>query len=328
MVEIRDLDLLYLEDAVNMAQENYEMERKHIHGLHNSDYRIYFKTELEKLFKIGNGKMAFENNIPIGYLIFGDIFNINEYGDKGATSPLFGYGIRSEKRAITIGKLFQEVAKKLCEKYAQSIRVSIYAHDMNVLQTYIMSAFAMDVTGVIRNVTEPFELSKRQDYIYKELNKEELNYYKSEIMELYRGLINHLRMSPVFYHCRYFLPLEDRFDDFLTDEMRIFAAFDGDRLIGIIDSEPGGDAFITGCKDTVCMGDVFLNPAYRGMGIATQMLKYANDKLRESGIKTICVTHGTINPTARGFWDKYFENYSYTMTRQIDRNMLGIIERI
>ena len=327
-MEICNLNLLYLEDAVNMAQENYEMERKHVSGLPNLDYKAYFRTKLEKLFKSGNGKMALENNVPVGYLAFGDIFNINEQGDKGASSPLYGYGIRSENRATIMGKLFQEVAKELCEKYTQSLRVSIYAHDMKVLHTYIMSAFAMDVTEVIRDIMEPFELIKGKDYIYKELNKVELKFYRSEIMELYRGLINHLRTSPVFYHCRYFLPLEDRFDDFLTDDMRIFAAFDENKLIGIIDSEPGRNEFVTGCEDTVCMGDVFLNPAYRGMGIASQMLKYANDKLKESGIKTICVTHGTINPTARGFWDKYFHNYSYTMTRQIDSNMLGRIPYI
>ena len=45
-------------------------------------------------------------------------------------------------------------------------------------------------------------------------------------------------------------------------------------------------------------------------------------------IKRIYVTHGTINPTARGFWDKYFSNYSYTMTREIDPNMLGVIHRV
>ncbi|MCM1988589.1 GNAT family N-acetyltransferase [Oceanirhabdus seepicola] len=327
-MEIRDLDLLYLEDAVSLAQENYEMECKHVGGLPDLNYMVYFRTKLEKLFKSGNGKMAFENNNLVAYLAFGDIFNINEQGDKGATSPLFGYGIRSENRAVTIGKLFQYVAKELCEKYAQSLRINIYAHDIEVLQTYIMSSFSMDVTDVIRDVTEPFELNKCQDYIFKELNKEELKFYRSDIMEFYRGSINHLRMSPVFYHCRYFLPLEDRFDDFLSDDMRIFAAFDGNKLIGMIDSEPGRDAFITGGKGTVCMGDVFLNPDYRGRGIASQMLKYANDKLKECGIKTICVTHGTINPTARGFWDKYFQNYSYTMTRQIDSNMLGIIQPI
>jgi len=42
----------------------------------------------------------------------------------------------------------------------------------------------------------------------------------------------------------------------------------------------------------------------------------------------LLVTHGTINPNARGFWDKYFSNYAYTMARVIDKDMLGIIERI
>jgi hypothetical protein len=48
-------------------------------------------------------------------------------------------------------------------------------------------------------------------------------------------------------------------------------------------------------------------------GIAKALLRFANDELRESNIERLFVTHGTINPTARNFWDRY-------------KDMLGNIE--
>jgi len=250
---------------------------------------------------------------------------------KGATSPLYGYGIRSARRAEVIGKLFQSTAVELCERYAQRLRVCVYAHDADVLRTYIMSAFAMDVADVARDVKDPIAVIGRENgvkFTFKELGKRELTAYRDEIIGLYRGLINHLRRSPIFYHCRYFLPLEERFDDFLTEDMRIFAAFDEGKLIGMIDSEPAGEGIQTFGGKSMGMGDVFVVPSYRGLGVAHALLEYANHELKSSGIQRLYVMHGTINPTARGFWDKFFTPYAYTMTRSIDPAMLGPIEPV
>lgn len=108
----------------------------------------------------------------------------------------------------------------------------------------------------------------------------------------------------------------------------MFAAFEGDCLVGMIDSEPVDIALLQNDSSALCMGDIFVKPNYRGEGVAATLLAFANDELRKDGIKRLLVTHGTINPNARGFWDKYFTNYSYTMTRLIDADMLGNIERI
>ena len=58
------------------------------------------------------------------------------------------------------------------------------------------------------------------------------------------------------------------------------------------------------------------------------LLKFANDELKKDGIERLFVVHGTTNPTARGFWDKHFTNYSYMMTRRIDPDMLGDIQAV
>ena len=123
---------------------------------------------------------------------------------------MHGYGINHTARGEVISKLFQNTASILCENGIQQFGGNVYAHDSDVLWTYIMSAFAMDVTDVI---------------------------------ELYRNLINHLRINPIFYYCKYFLPIEDRFEDSLSDNIRVFAVFDGSKLIGMVNTEPPDKGF-------------------------------------------------------------------------------------
>jgi GNAT superfamily N-acetyltransferase len=311
-----------------MAIENYFLERIKAPGLRETANKQYFSKKIEELFQKGTGRMAFEGDTLVGFLVFGEIFTINKSGAKGATSPLWGYGIRHDKRGEIIGRLFQDLAAELCENYAQSLRVEMYAHDTEVLWTYVMSSFHMDMTGIVRDVSSHIEAEMPAGYSFRELGKREIISHKGEIIELYRDLINHLRMSPVFYHCRQYLPVEKRFDDFHKDVMRIFALFDGDKLVGMIDSEPAYWGFSEDDTEALSMGDIFLEPAYRERGLAAALLKFANDNLKSSGVKRLFVAHGTINPTARGFWDKYFTNYSYSMTRLIDPDMLGKIEPV
>lgn len=323
----KPLDSNYIKIAAEMAQENYDMERKAVNALASKDNREFYQDKLESLFEKGIGRIAFQNDEPVGFLAFSEIYDIGN-GVKEATSPLYGYGIRSKDRGKVIGYLFQATATEICEKYGQSLRVNVYAHDREVLNMYIMSAFSMDTTDVVRNTANQIPLADKNNYTFAELVKSQLVEYKTDIIELYRNLINHLRVSPVFYPCNEFLPIEDRFQEFFSEDIRIFAAFHNNQLIGIIGTEPTDLEFIpTNSKDTG-MGVVFIKPEYRGLGVGQALLDFANNKIKEWGIDRVFVTHVTINPTARGFWDKYFTNYSYTMTRQIDSQMLGIINRI
>ena len=249
----------------------------------------------------------------------------NEYNS--AVSPLYGYGISHPQRGDIISKLFQKTASELCEKYYQNLQVSIYAHDSEVLWHYILGSFIMELTDVVRD-TDSLISTKPCQYAFKEISKSELLNHKQNVIEFYRNLINHLRLSPVFYPCHEFLPIEDRFTDFLADDIRVFAAFDGENVIGMVISEASDIWPGLNEKNAVNLSDLFVAPAYRGNGIAAALLDFTSNALKKSGIKKIYVTHGTVNPTAVGFWDKYFSNYAYRFSRQIDSEMLGVIKPV
>ena len=326
-LEIRTICMDDIDTVVEMSLEAYHLEKLSCNVLPANPNVDYIREQLHTIIETGTCRLAMESETPVGFLAFEKAFPVKN-GVYGATSPLFGYGVRHEKRDVVIGKLFQNIAAEMCENYTQSLCVNVYAHDADVLWMYIMTSFAMDLTEVIKDTSTPIESNTTSRFTYREVLKSELMDYKSDIVELYRDLVNHLRVSPVFHHCRHFLPLEARLDDFLSENLRLFAAFEGNCLVGMIDSEPVDIVLFTHDSEALCMGDVFVKPSYRGKGVAAELLRFANDELKKDGIKRLLVTHGTINPNARGFWDKYFMNYTYTLTRKIDAGMLGQIERI
>lgn len=48
----------------------------------------------------------------------------------------------------------------------------------------------------------------------------------------------------------------------------------------------------------------------REIKAAENMLGYVIRGLEEKNIHTVWVEHGTANPNARGFWNKYFTSYA------------------
>jgi GNAT superfamily N-acetyltransferase len=105
---------------------------------------------------------------------------------------------------------------------------------------------------------------------------------KDDVVGFYRDLINHLRASPVFYPCNEFLPIDERFNDYLSDDIRVFAVFDKAKLIGMVISESSDKEIATGDNNAMMMGDLFVVEKYRGNGIAASLLGFANNELKKA----------------------------------------------
>ena len=111
-INIRPLDIRCLDSVIEMASESYFLERTSAKGLSEGVSKDFFKRELEKLLLNGTGRIAFESDTPIGFLAFSKIYEIRP-GIEGATSPLWGYGIRHDRRGEIVGRLFQDIAAEL-----------------------------------------------------------------------------------------------------------------------------------------------------------------------------------------------------------------------
>lgn len=65
------------------------------------------------------------------------------------------------------------------------------------------------------------------------------------------------------------------------------------------------------------VGEAFVLPEYRGKDIAQALLNYVDQDLLQNNYQYAWVEHGTANPNARYFWNKYFATYKYEMVRRI-----------
>lgn len=296
-ITLQPMTAAHTDMAAEMAWENYRRERQSVPALPDRGLD-FFRENLRELLREGTGLWACENEIPVGFLLFGGVYE-GEKGEKTVGSPVTGYGICHERRGKIIGLLFQALAASLFGQYVQTFQVTAYAHDTDVLWEYGMLSFAMQHTDLVRRTDQPIRSETAGHYRFQEVRKEELPRHREVIIGLYRSLLDHLRSSPVFYHCRWFLPVEDRFEDFLEEGLRVFAVFDGEQLIGMISAEQGDGTLSESDRADMGMGDVFILPEHRGQGLSAALLGFAGDRLRESGAKRLYVTHGTINPAAR-----------------------------
>jgi len=57
---------------------------------------------------------------------------------------------------------------------------------------------------------------------------------------------------------------------------------------------------------------------YRGQDVMQGLLNYVITVLKSEGYKSLGVDFESFNPTAKGFWLKYFAAYTNGFTRRID----------
>jgi hypothetical protein len=60
----------YIEDAVKLAQTQYDMEREQIEVLHEKNYKDILTASISSIFKRNFGAIAVERGKLLGYLSF------------------------------------------------------------------------------------------------------------------------------------------------------------------------------------------------------------------------------------------------------------------
>lgn len=323
-MEFKNLDYDYILEAVELANYNYQIEVEKVASLYNKTYKEELYKNLYQLFKNNNGVMAIDDNKLIAYLAFGNIHKTQDARIMSVSSPIHGYGIGIKNRGKLSSILFQCASEKLCKNKVGQYQVTLYAHDIEVISSYALNQFGILCTDTIRDCNKPIidNIITNENIQYKELNTLEIKNYENQLLCLYRKLVKHLQMSPIYYPGREFS--DKLYLDYIrSNDIHIFVAIHKDKIIGMIDASNDGNNFISNEIDTFNLGSLYLDQEYRGKNIAKELLSFTNDTLKKIGAKRLWVEHGTANPTARGFWDTYFDNFTYTLTREIDSSMLG-----
>ena len=97
----------------------------------------------------------------------------------------------------------------------------------------------------------------------------------------------------------------------------MIAAYDNGKLAGIIEWNAEDCEMVGKEGQSANVGEAFVYPAYRGTGLAEKLLGFAELRAISEGYRYMWAEHGTANPNARGFWNKYFTTYQYELVRRI-----------
>lgn len=227
--------------------------------------------------------------------------------------PEYGYYADSEKTLI---RLFQKLTDEVVGDKRCEFSVNLYAHDMESIQTFHMMQFGMMSEKGVNKLTST-NAAIPDSYEIRALTKNEIEMLWTDIWENTSAIVEHLRKSPVFYPGYEFT--EEVYKEFFMDEdTELIAAFLEHELVGIIEWNRESDTLSCGEQTSVNVGEAYVSPTLRGTGLAEALLSYAQMRAKQQGAEYMWVEHGTANPNARGFWNKYFHTYQYELVRTIE----------
>lgn len=230
--------------------------------------------------------------------------------------PLLGYGAKKENEEKYMSLLFQQLAGQIVAAGETIFTVHIYAHDELIKQLFTYMQFGMIAETGIKRITQNGVANTTIEI--RTLTKGELTSRWEEVWQLIKCIIDHLKESPIFYKGEEFT--EEAYKPYFMDaDTNVHIAFDqAQKMIGMIESNQEEKHIIFGNEKSINVGEVYVVPAYRNSGLAEDLLDFAHSYEKQRGALWSWVEHGTANPNARGFWNKYFKTYTYEMIRKIE----------
>lgn len=309
----------YINDAIKLALAELQAEQMHCLDLPCSDYEGRLREILSWLSSQPYGKMAICDGKLVGYMLFAGPWEGFHGNCKGVFSPVGGsaFSYECKNRGKLASMLFSEVAQEFVKEKVYNCALSRYAHDEEVTKSFIFNGFGIRCMDAVRSMESFTFRNIPEDVIMEELPRE--HYF--EVEHLQKGLHQHLLTAPVFFP----LPacgFKEWFSEWIKREMmRIFVAKTNEKVIGFISVDDEGENFITEYNGMKNICGAYFAEEYRGKDIAQGLLTYVANTLKEEGVTHLGVDCETMNPTALRFWQKHFEEYTYSFARRIDERV-------
>ncbi len=308
-LRILNFELNHVKEAREIAIANYNEERECVQILPCID--IF--PDLEQFASNELGVAAFDGSRMVGFLCSYKPWD-NAFGSmaKGIFSPIHAHGAIKENRGMIYKQMYQAAAEKWVKNKIAYHAVALYAHDYESINAFFTYGFGLRCIEAIR----PMELLEHPvcgDITFGELAKTEV----IQVREMRRMLSEHMSSSPCFMYTS----LKDFEQSLIHEEgrnSRLFVARDKEKLIAFVEITNGGENFVTEVDGMLNICGAYCLPEYRGKNIYHSLLNYTSLLLESEGYKLLGVEFEGFNPTAKGFWTKYFTAYTNSVVRRID----------
>lgn len=319
MMEIKNLEEEYMQEACQLAINEYIVACSKNNQLIHSNFEKEIRQLICFLFHKGRGKVAVEDGRLVGYLTFMGPWEGHFGKVKGVYSPLGGSAFKGGDRGQLASRLFEIVSGEMVKEEIFSYAITTYSTDEEIGASFVMNGFGIRCSDAMMNLSmRDRSILLDDELIFKEAQPEDYD----AIGALRKGLVKHLSQAPTFFPTNIemfnHLPLEKNKEYFVVK--------DGERVIGYLLISEEGETYIGGRDEIAHINGLYVLPEYRQKGIAQQLLEYGIRYVEESGRKYLGVDYETLNPTAQRFWTKYFKSYTYSYVRRIDERIKGYEE--
>lgn len=308
-MEIVNFEQKYIQDAKELALANYGEERAELSALPALNHI----PDLSMFVENGLGVVAVEEGRVLGFLgCFNPWDHAFDSNACGTFSPIHAHAAVKDNRRRIYQRLYQAAAQKWVSLGITYHAIALYAHDSVALDTFFHYGFGIRCMDAICKLESVKEVHI-DGIVFEELAKQEVG----QIAGLRKKLSDHMGASPCFM-----VSSEQDFTRWLESaeqrNSRVFVAKASDKIIAFMEVADEGENFMTESAKMLNICGAFCLPDYRGRGVYRGLLTYVMKRLMNEGYQQLGVDFESFNPTAAGFWLKYFDAYTNSVTRRID----------
>lgn len=312
-MNILNFEKKHIEEATELALTTYYDGQQIVKELPKvcdiPDLNAFAENEL--------GVAAFENGTMIGFLCcyepFDNAFRATDV--RGIFSPMGGHAAVSENRTKIYAAMYQAAAEKWVKAGVVSHAICLPAHDEELQWQFFRYGFGLQCLDAIRPM-EMIDCEPCAGYDFVELSKAECQ----AVYPLHLALNCHYCQSPFFMN-RKPENQEEFIELSMKDEGRFFVAKQNDKICAFLKIAACGETFVATGDDYRHIRGAYCLPEHRGRGLYQNLLNFTISKLKSEGYTRLGVNFESFNPTARGFWLKYFTAYTNSVVRRIDERI-------
>lgn len=312
-MNIVDFEPCHVTEAACIAAKQMSMERAAV------DLPEHPVPDLHNLVH-SMGVAALEDNRLVGYLcaygpftgMFGTMGTPFAERFVGVFSPVEAHGVATDAPARTWQRMYQAAAAKWAQAGALYHAIALYEHDACAKTALFRYGFGQRCADAVRT-TSSIHAPELAGIVCRELPQGNAD----EVRELRWKLDEHLCQSPCFM-----LRTEEGrrawLDQVKHRDSRLFTASADGQTIAFIEVCAEGENFLTANPGMANICGAYCLEQYRGRGVSQLLLNHVLTILRSEGVGFLGVDYETMNPTAAGFWEKYFQPYTASLVRRLD----------
>lgn len=312
-MNIVDFELCHAAEAACLAKKQLEMERAAVE---------LPESQLPDLTNLASamGVAAMEEGRLVGYLcawgpfhgMFGTWGTPFQERFVGVFSPLEAHGVAEDAPPRTLQRMYQAAADKWAKAGAAYHAIALHEHDEAAKAALFRYGFGQRCVDAIRRV-EPLHAGAVADVACRELPPG-----SGDVVRALRWQLDeHMCQSPCFM-ARTEEGRRAWLDEVKHRDSRLFVAEAGGQPIAFMEVTGEGENFITHNPGMLNICGAYCEKAWRGRSVSRLLLDFILCKLQAEGLRYLGVDYESFNPTAVGFWEKYFTPYTTSLVRKID----------